>query len=424
MRIKRILVSIILFFGFMSTLPTARAVTQEDLCNEMLNYYYYYRGDGLADIERLLQELEDIDAEAADQWRALMESWHQANTQIDYRSSILPDDLPDDDSLCIVVMGYQLGSGGKMQDELYCRLEVALAAAQQYPNAYILVTGGATGSGSNATEAARMANWLMYNDVLPNRIIQEQQAFSTEENAIRSIKILKEDYPQIRHLVLVTSDYHMLRSHLVFAARQAAVGGDILDIVGHACYYTGNGTGMSYAHQAQLIAMMTDIDFDDSVKPTLSQVTGLTLTGINEIIQGQNLELTATAAYNTGFSRDVTEYTTFTGFDPTAPGVQTVQASFEENGTTVTAEMEIELIAAAAEIPTEAAAPNQPKTPESDESADNGSVPVQTDAAFRWLVAIAVVLVIALLIIVYELRQQYLRIQRKKRRRRKKMNLE
>lgn len=424
MKITRILVSITLIFGIMFTSPAARAANPEELCSEMLSYYYYYAGDGMADIERLLLELEEQDADQAAQWRNLMEAWHYAHSQINFRddtSTTLPDNLPDDNSLCIVVMGYQLSSRGTMQDELIGRMEVALEAAKQYPNAYILCTGGATGANSSTSEASAMGNWLMSNGIDSSRIILEKNAISTEQNAINSLKILKADYPEVRHLAIISSDYHIIRSCLVFAARQAAVGGEIIDIAGHACYNTSHSTSMSYDHQAQLIAMMTGVKFAPAEKPTLSQVTGLSLSGINEIIQGQNLGLTATATYNTDFSRDVTQYTVFTGFDPTTPGVQTVQASFEENGTTVTAEMEIELIAAP-EAPTDSAALSQPEAPEDVTSPESAAVP--KDAAYPWLVGIAVVLFIALLVIVYELRQQYLRAQRKKRRRRQKMNLE
>lgn len=423
MKIKRILVSIILIFGIMFTAPAASASTPEDLASEMLSYYYNYRGSGLADIERLLQKMEAIDADEAAQWRVLMESWHQANTQIDFTNDTLPDGLPDDDSLCIVVMGYQLGSGGTMQDELLNRLNIALAAAKQYPNAYILVTGGATGSGSNATEASRMASWLMYQNILPERIIQEGNSYSTEDNAINSLKILKSEYPQVKHLALVTSDYHMLRTHLVFAGRQAAVGGDIIDIVGHACYDTPTGTGMSYAHQAELLGIMTGVSFNKNYKPDLSTVTELTLSGSPTLEQGDPLGITATAEYDTGFFRDVTALTEFAGYDPTKLGTQNLSASFTENGVTVTAIISVEVVPAQTANGTEADAPISGQEVHKESSQDAEAEP-EKDPTFKWLIGIAVVLVIALLIIVYELRQQYLRIQRRKRRKRKRLNLE
>lgn len=423
MKIKRILVSIILIFGIMFTAPAASAATPEDLASEMLSYYYNYRGSGLADIERLLQKMEAIDADEAAQWRVLMESWHQANTQIDFTNDTLPDGLPDDDSLCIVVMGYQLGSGGTMQDELLNRLNIALAAAKQYPNAYILVTGGATGSGSNATEASRMASWLMYQNILPERIIQEGNSYSTEDNAINSLKILKSEYPQVKHLALVTSDYHMLRTHLVFAGRQAAVGGDIIDIVGHACYDTPTGTGMSYAHQAELLGIMTGVSFNKNYKPDLSTVTELTLSGSTTLEQGDPLGITATAEYDTGFFRDVTALTEFAGYDPTKLGTQNLSASFTENGVTVTAIISVEVVPAQTANETEADAPISGQEVHKESSQDAEAEP-EKDPTFKWLIGIAVVLVIALLIIVYELRQQYLRIQRRKRRKRKRLNLE
>ncbi len=420
MKIRRILVTITLFFVIMSTIPAASAATVDDLSSEMLKYYYYYAGDGMADIDRLLQEMEAQDADKAAQWRTLMDAWHRAHSQINFRddaSETLPDGLPNDDSLCIVVMGYQLGAGGAIQNELAGRLEIALAAAQKYPKAYILVTGGATGSGSNTTEAAAMAGWLVNKGISSTRIIQETNANSTEKNAINSLKILKADYPQIRHLALVTSDYHIIRSYLVFAGRQAAVGGDIIDIVGHACYNTPESTSMSYRHQAELIAMMTDVEFSAGEKPTLSQLTGLTISCNPTTEQWKPLEVTATAEYDTGFTRDVTADTVFEGVDTANIGTQELTASYTGNGTTATATMSIEVVAGESE-PT--AAPTDPV--EADAEA-----PAQTDDSTqvpKWLTGIAVVLVIALLILLYELWQQYSRIKRRKNRKRQRLNLE
>lgn len=420
MKITRILVSIILIFGIMSTSPAASAASTDEIVTQMLSYYQHYQEDGWADIQRLLQQLEKVDAEEALQWRELMESWSRANTEIDFNAGTLPDGLPQDNSLCIVVFGYQLGAGGKMQNELVCRLKIALAAAEQYPNAYILVTGGATGSGSNATEAGRMADWLVQKGISSNRIIQETQSYSTEQNAINGLKILKSSYPQVKHLALVTSDYHMIRAHLVFAARQAAVGGDIIDIVAHACYDTINSTAMDYSVQTELIGMMLGLKVKDSDKPTLSKVTGLTLSGNATVEEGQLLGLTATAEYNTGFSRDVTADTVFAGYDPNTPGTQIIEASFTENGITVTDVTGVEVISGPTEPPTETAAPLAAKAEMSPETADTES----ETGAFKWLVGIAVVLVIALVVILYQMWQEHQRRQRRKRRRRKKMQWE
>lgn len=421
MRFIRFLLSATLIFSLLTGAPAASAASADDITCQLLNYYQCYQENARTDIERLLQQLESVDAEEASQWRTLMESWRQVN-QIDFSQDHLPDDLPDDDSLCIVVMGYQLGAKGRIQEELEGRLKIALTAAQQYPNAYILVTGSATGSGSSATEAGRMADWLIQNGVSSQRIIQETQAYSTEQNAIYGLKLLQSNYPQVRHLALVTSDYHMIRSHLVFAARQAEVGGEIIDIVAHACYGTVNSNAMSYTLQAELIAMMAGLDIEDLEEPTLSKLTGLTLSGSTSLEEDQALALTVTAEYNTGFTRDVTADTVFSGFDPDTPGTQIVNAAYTENGITAEGVVSVEVTASETE-----AAPTETSPGPTEEVSDilpNTANTPEEKAMFKWLIAIAAVLLILLLILLYELRQQHLRRQRRKRRKRKRMQLE
>lgn len=419
MKLKRFFLSLILIISLLSVSPAASAASANDIIRQMLNYYQCYQENSWTDVERLLQQLEQVDTAKATQWREMMESWNRANTAIDFDSDTLPNDLPDDDSLCIVVMGYELGAGGVMQDELVGRMEVALTAAEQYPNAFLLVTGGATAHRSSTTEAGAMADWLLDRGVSGDRIIQETVSLSTERNAINSMRILKSNYPQVKHLAIVTSDYHMIRSHLVFAARQAAIGDDIIDIVAHACYQTEEENGLDITIQADLITMMTGLSNDGMAEPKLSKVTGLILSGSESRKEDEPLNITVTAEYDTGFSRDVTAEATFTSsYDPDVPGTEIVQVSFTENGTTVTdkffvyvisnppettAETEAVTIATEAPIPSETA-----KSPEEPQE-------------LKWLLGIAAVLVLILIGLLNEMRKKH---QRRKRRTRKKMNLE
>lgn len=421
MRIRRFLVSIILVFSLLVGVPTAQASSTKDITGQLLNYYQHYQEDAWADIQALLAQLEDLDAERAKQWKNLMESWVQIN-HTDLTQDTLPGGLPGDDSLCIVVMGYQLGAKGSIQPELEGRLQIALTAAHQYPNAYILVTGGPTSADSGATEAGRMADWLVQKGISSQRIIQENQAYSTEQNAIYGLKLLKNDYPQVRHLAIITSDYHMIRSHLVFAGRQAEIGGEINDIVGHACYQTSNSTVMSPALQAELLALMLGQDIEDLKKPALSKLTGLTVHAESILIENEILTLTATAEYENGFTREVSDGIMITGLDITAPGPQTIKASYTENGVTLTNTIGITVVPAETE-----AAPDETTPLSQEDNTDSISVSEavpKKNSGLIWLVVLAVVLVLLLVVLIWELRQQYLRRQRKKRRKIKKMNLE
>lgn len=160
-------------------------------------------------IESCLDALEvESPAEGA-LWRRIMTDWVRLNEAGFEDHRVLPDDLPQDDSLCIVVFGYGLGADGSIQPELEDRLYVALNAARQYPDAYVAVTGGQTSEVAGVTEGGQMAAWLRAQGVAGSRLIVEDQALSTTQNAANTYKLLTSAYPQVKTLAVVTSDYHV-----------------------------------------------------------------------------------------------------------------------------------------------------------------------------------------------------------------------
>lgn len=164
-----------------------------------------------------IDKLAALDKESADRWAAIIKYWNDANEKDFVNKDILPDGLPDDNSLCIVVLGYQLNADGTMKDELIGRLETALDNADKYPNAYILVTGGGTASAnSSATEADCMAEWLLENGIAEDKVIVENMSKTTAENALFSYAILNRDYPEVSSIAIVTSDYHIPLGCMLF----------------------------------------------------------------------------------------------------------------------------------------------------------------------------------------------------------------
>lgn len=164
-----------------------------------------------------IDKLAALDQESADRWAAIIKYWNDANEKDFVNKDILPDGLPDDNSLCIVVLGYQLNADGTMKDELIGRLETALDNADKYPNAYILVTGGGTASAnSSATEADCMAEWLIENGIAEDKVIIENMSKTTAENALFSYAILDRDYPEVSSIAIVTSDYHIPLGCMLF----------------------------------------------------------------------------------------------------------------------------------------------------------------------------------------------------------------
>lgn len=160
-------------------------------------------------IESCLDALEAESPAEGALWRRIMTDWARLNEAGFENHRVLPDDLPQDDSLCVVVFGYGLGGDGSIQPELEDRLYVALNAARQYPNAYVAVTGGQTSEVAGVTEGGQMAAWLRAQGVAESRLIVEDQALSTTQNAANTYKLLTSAYPQVKTLAVVTSDYHV-----------------------------------------------------------------------------------------------------------------------------------------------------------------------------------------------------------------------
>ena len=160
-------------------------------------------------IESCLDALEAESPAEGALWRRIMTDWARLNEVGFEDHRVLPDDLPQDDSLCIVVFGYGLGADGSIQPELEDRLYVALNAARQYPNAYVAVTGGQTSEVAGVTEGGQMAAWLRAQGVAESRLIVEDQALSTTQNAANTYKLLTSAYSQVKTLAVVTSDYHV-----------------------------------------------------------------------------------------------------------------------------------------------------------------------------------------------------------------------
>lgn len=160
-------------------------------------------------IESCLDALEAENPAEGALWRRIMTDWVRLNEAGFEDHRVLPDDLPQDDSLCIVVFGYGLGADGSIRPELEDRLYVALNAARQYPDAYVAVTGGQTSEVAGVTEGGQMAAWLRAQGVAESRVIVEDQALSTTQNAANTYKLLTSAYSQVKTLAVVTSDYHV-----------------------------------------------------------------------------------------------------------------------------------------------------------------------------------------------------------------------
>ena len=168
-------------------------------------------------IRALLEELKAADPALGIMWEGIADYWFYVCRDFTVNPGHLPDGLPEDDSLGIVILGFQLMGDGEMAPELIGRCETALACAAQYPNAYLIVTGGGTASGNrSATEADVMAAWLEEHGIEKDKIIIENRSLTTDQNASNTCSILAEQHPEIRSLAMVSSDYHVALGSMLF----------------------------------------------------------------------------------------------------------------------------------------------------------------------------------------------------------------
>lgn len=268
---KKVL-SIFLVLCMLLPLPVSAASGMGELEEygvKLIQYYLHHQEEATDVIWDITRQMKEQDPKQGAAWDKIMFDWSWINSDMPIYEDTIPSDLPVDDSLCIVVMGFGLNADGSIRPELENRLEVALSFATQYPNAYVLVTGGQTGAVDGVTEAGQMAAWLQNKGMSKSRIIQETQSLSTTANAVNSYKLLTRAYPQVDSIALVTSDYHVRQSCAMFAAvsnyQSGYKGGKSLDLVGNAVCDTGL-TEDSLLTQAWGMSLIIGIPFDEKAK--------------------------------------------------------------------------------------------------------------------------------------------------------------
>ncbi|WKG06739.1 YdcF family protein [Mycolicibacterium sp. HK-90] len=123
----------------------------------------------------------------------------------------------------IVILGYGLQPDGSMRTILYHRVLTGLAVAQAFPQSPVIVTGGNPRNGK--TEAGQMRNLLLTLGFPANRIIVEDRANSTVQNAQFSVPLAKK--AGATGIIVVTSSTHQGRADQNFAD----AGGNVLATV-------------------------------------------------------------------------------------------------------------------------------------------------------------------------------------------------
>lgn len=271
--LKRLACALLAVVCLLGCLPVS-AGAQEDLTpylQRLVQYYLHYQSNADTEIDALLNYITQEDPGQGLLWRDIMDSWDYHNRTMPVYTEVLPDGLPQDDSLCIVVLGYGLRADGSMKEELVDRLVVGLASALKYPNAYVCVTGGATADNTRDTEAGQMAAWLLDKGLDSSRLILESKSLSTTENALNVYSLLTSQYPGVSSVAVVSSDYHIPWGCTMFSTvshYKSYHGGKSLQVVANAANATSNRTDTLYS-QAWGISIITNIPFNGSAVPAM-----------------------------------------------------------------------------------------------------------------------------------------------------------
>ena len=174
-------------------------------------------------------------------------------------SSMLTSGITNSARHAIVVLGFQLVDG-EMQDELKGRCEAAAALARAFPKTILVCSGGATGPNNPGghTEAGLMKAYLVEVCGLDGaRIFIDEAAMTTEENAVNTFRILREQ--RVKSMTIVTSSYHELRGQALYQAMGARVArqqGYRVDIISNYCYPIEGDASMTKM-DARIAAMQT-----------------------------------------------------------------------------------------------------------------------------------------------------------------------
>ncbi len=180
----------------------------------------HYAGDRPA-VDDAMRRLAGLDPARAHGTRRVMDA-------IGAAVGTLPNPLPAliGPQTAIVVLGYGLLPDGALRPELVHRLNAAWVQAVAAPFSRVVLTGGNPQNG--VAEADAMAGFLIGRGIPASRIIVENRAGSTVQNALFSTDLLRD--AGLTSAVVVTSPNHIRRAVADFIVAGTAVVGAMVSL--------------------------------------------------------------------------------------------------------------------------------------------------------------------------------------------------
>ena len=90
-----------------------------------------------------------------------------------------------------------------------------------------------------------------------DRVIIEDKSLTTAQNAVYTFDILAEKYPQVKELVIISSDYHIATGKLLFQAESILRGSNI-KVVSNAAWKAPSGSLSAMFQAGALIELSGD----------------------------------------------------------------------------------------------------------------------------------------------------------------------
>lgn len=208
---KFLLIFLILFF-----LSGINTESSEEIKKLEGNLLYNYINGNTLEVDNILDKIMALDESIYKRDLEIINYWHYIDDEMNINEGVAPYYLPKTSDHAFVVLGFGLNDDGSLKDEGKGRCDVAYESAMKYPKSKIYITGGGTAkNNSTVTESGQMKDYLVnVKGLNANRIVIEEQAKTTVQNAKYTVKKLIENH--IKTITIITSDYHIRRGNIIF----------------------------------------------------------------------------------------------------------------------------------------------------------------------------------------------------------------